>query len=264
MNENCIDNFFQLFHNRRSIRKFLDKPITDDVLFKILNAGIRAPFAAQLCSMVYTRDKDKIKQFGTGAYPTTQVMIIFFIDARRIERIAEKRGHKYDFDDTLLLWLGIQDVSLVVENIIMAAEAMGLGSVLLGGVPNNVNRVTKMFNMPKKRVFPVVGMCLGYPDPSENTQPRPRYPLKYTAYEDNYKDLNDTELEECMSVMDEGYLAQDYYKSRDAKIPLLKGEDKYDYSNYSWTEHISRKICQGNRRKTTLFEKLKKYGFILE
>lgn len=257
------DSVLQLLHNRRSIRKFLDKSIPDKILTNILEAGTRAPFAAQLCSMVYTRDKKKMREFGTGTYPTTDVLIIFFIDARRLDKIIAAHNYQYDFDDTALLWLGVEDVSLVVGNIITAAESYGLGSVLLGGTPDNVNRVAKLFNMPK-RVFPVVGMCLGYPDPSENTHPRPRFPLQHTVFEDEYRDLSEEEIEECMQTMDKGYLAQDYYVSRNAKIPLLKGEDKFDFSNYSWSEHICRKVTQGSRRKTTFRQKLEKYGFKIE
>lgn len=258
-----VSELIELMHNRRSVRKFLDKPVSDEVLFKILNAGIRAPFAAQLCSMVYTRDKDKIREYGMGAYPSTEVLIIFFVDARRLDKIIAQRGYKYNADDTMLLWLGIQDASLLIENTIMTAEAMGLGSVLLGGAPNGVDRIKRLFNMPDNRVFPVVGMCLGYPDPDEKTQIRPRFPIKHSAYEDEFKDLSDDDIKECMKEMDEGYLAQDYYISRNAKIPLTIMEDTYDYSTYSWSEHISRKVVQGGYKKS-LYENLRKYGFNIE
>ena len=258
-----ISELIDLMHNRRSVRKFLDKPVNDEILFKILNAGIRAPFAAQLCSMVYTRDKDKIKEYGMGAYPTTDVLILFFVDARRLDKIIAQRGYTYDADDTMLLWLGIQDASLLIENTIMTAEAMGLGSVLLGGAPNGVDRIKRLFNMPDNRVFPVVGMCLGYPDPIEKTQIRPRFPIQHSVYEDDFKDLSDDDIRECMKEMDEGYLAQDYYISRNAKIPLTIKKDTYDYSTYSWSEHISRKVVQGGYKRS-LYENLRKYGFNIE
>jgi len=46
----------------------------------------------------------------------------------------------------------------------------------------------------------------------------------------------------AMQVMDEGYLAQNYYRDMKAKINLEgKREETFTYENYSWTEHISRK-----------------------
>lgn len=43
--------------------------------------------------------------------------------------------------------------------------------------------------------------------------------------------------------MDSGYLSQNYYREADYMIPLPEGtEEKFDFDNYSWTEHISRKL----------------------
>ncbi len=42
--------------------------------------------------------------------------------------------------------------------------------------------------------------------------------------------------------MDDGYLAQEYYRKANAMIPLHgKKEETFTYDTYSWTEHISRK-----------------------
>ncbi|MHA1219356.1 MAG: nitroreductase family protein, partial [Candidatus Heimdallarchaeaceae archaeon] len=73
-------------HQRRSIRKFSDKEIQKEELEKILKAGFRAPFASQVCSIVYTADKTKMKEIkGVGIYPTTKVLMIFLIDQKRME-----------------------------------------------------------------------------------------------------------------------------------------------------------------------------------
>ncbi len=253
-------NIFSIIENRKSLRRFLKKQIPDDVLKKILKAGIRAPFAAQLCSIVYTRKKSLM--LSLGAYPTSSVYMIFFIDVRRLEKIMTQRGHKYDFDDSMTLWLGIQDVTLAVENVILAAEALGMGSVLIGSVPNHANLISMKFKIPK-RVFPVVGLCLGYPDPREETDIRPRFPLQYSAFEDAYQDHTASEIQECMKAMDEGYLAQGYYIKLRAKIPLKTKKDEVDYDKYSWSEHISRKFCQGRHAKDELIDTIRKQGFTI-
>ena len=254
----------EIMLNRRSMRQFLDKPISDEVLERILKAGFQAPFAAQLCSIIYTRDTEKIKELQRlGAYPTTQVLMLFLIDLRRLEKIMAKRGHSYDADDAFTLWLGVQDASLVAENVILAAESLGLGSVLLGAVPHFAEHLAKMFKIPK-RVFPMVGLCLGYPDPDEHTEVRPRFPLKFSAYEDAYHNHSDEDLQICMKAMDEGYLAQDYYIDRKAMIPLPNGKDNIGYDTYSWCEHISRKFCRGGWTKFPFLKTLKKQGFLLK
>ncbi|MFX0052078.1 MAG: nitroreductase family protein, partial [Candidatus Hermodarchaeota archaeon] len=47
-----VSNLFHVIHNRRSIRSFTQQEVPDDILEQILHAGIRAPFAAQLYSIV--------------------------------------------------------------------------------------------------------------------------------------------------------------------------------------------------------------------
>ncbi|RLI73322.1 hypothetical protein DRO91_03140 [Candidatus Heimdallarchaeota archaeon] len=258
------ENLFHIINNRRSIRKFLDKEIPKELIEKILAAGFRAPFAYQSCSIVSTQAKAKISKLKKmGIYPSTKLFMVFFIDFHRVEKLLHKQGYKYDFDDSLFLWLAIQDATLVCENVILAAEAVGLGSVLLGGAPFLYNEIKTVFNTPPK-VFPVVGLCLGWPDPEHIMTVRPRFPLKYSAFEDTYKPFTDEMIQECMKAMDEGYLTQGYYIKLGAKIPLKNKEDKIGVDKYSWSEHISRKISQGSWYKETLPTILRKEGFNLE
>jgi nitroreductase len=256
----ATNDIFEIIHNRRSIRKFLDRPISDEVLTTILEAGFRAPFAAQLCSIVYTRDKQKMLDAKIGVYPTTQVFLIFLVDFRRLEKMMHQRGHEYIYDDGMSLWLGLQDVSLVVENVTLAAEAMSLGSVLLGLAPFRADTISELFAIPD-RVFPVVGMCLGYPDPEEKTEIRPRFPLKFSAFEDSYLDHSESDMHECMKEIDEGYLAQGYYIKKKIKVPLREGKDEIDFDRYSWSEHISRKFSQRRGADNPLFPVLRRHGF---
>jgi nitroreductase len=255
-----MKDIFEIMHDRRSIRTFLNKPVSNDDLTKILEAGLRAPFAAQLCSVVYTRDKDKAKSLAMGSYSTAPLFLIFFVDFRRLEKIMSARGHKYAFDDTMSLWLGVQDVSLVVENVTLAAEALGMGSVLLGVAPIRAKRIAEMFNVPE-RVFPVVGMNIGYPDLTDKTDIRPRFPLHQSAFEDEYKDHTTEDIEECMKEMDEGYLAQGYYIKKQIKVPLGDEEDTIGFDRYSWSEHISRKFRHRRWEENPLLNVLKEQGF---
>jgi hypothetical protein len=105
-----------------------------------------------------------------------------------------------------------------------------------------------------------VGLVMGYPD--EEFPPRPRFPLEFTLFEERYPDLSDEQVAAAMAVMDEGYLAQGYYRKQKAKIRLEGGrEERYDYDSYSWTEHISRKWGQWFRSPEVLLEQLRKRGF---
>jgi hypothetical protein len=65
-----------------------------------------------------------------------------------------------------------------------------------------------------------------------------------------------------MTEMDEGYLAQDYYRNAGLRIPLEGDrEETYTFEDYGWTEHISRKVGQWHPSPEDLLEPLAKCGF---
>jgi hypothetical protein len=67
-----------------------------------------------------------------------------------------------------------------------------------------------------------------------------------------------------MDVMDEGYLAQEYYARANYKIPLEgEREETFSFENYGWTEHMCRKWGQWLSSSDDLLEQLEKRGFHL-
>jgi hypothetical protein len=86
--------------------------------------------------------------------------------------------------------------------------------------------------------------------------------MEFTLFEDRYPELDDEMVACAMAEMDEGYLAQDYYRRLDAMIPL-EGDrpETFTYDTYSWTEHISRKWGQWDASPDELLEQLTKRGF---
>jgi len=263
VDDKTTKQLLEIINNRRSIREFLDKPVNDEVLTQILETGFRAPFAAQLCSVIYTRDREKMLEAGVWTYPTAPVHLIYFIDLVRLEKIMAKRGHKYGHDDMMTIWLGMQDVVLMIENLTIAAEAVGIGSVLYGLAPLKADEIAKTFNVPK-RVFPVVGMSIGYPDPAENTEVRPRFPVEMAAFEDEYRHHSDEDIDKCMKKMDEGFIAQGYYIKAKTKVPLEDEEDTIGFDKYSWSEHISRKFRSAFIKGDPLLDILRRHGFELK
>jgi len=107
-------------------------------------------------------------------------------------------------------------------------------------------------------------MSVGYPDPAEETEIRPRFPLEMAAFEDEYRDHTDQDIKSCMKVMDEGYIAQGYYIKSRTKVDLIDKEDTIGFDTYSWSEHISRKFRNAFRREGPLLDILQRHGFDLK
>jgi nitroreductase len=240
----------ELMLRRKSIRKYTDEMPTDEVIETVVRAGQQAPFASQLYSVLLKR---KGKQpFGAP------LLFTLCVDCYKLERFMAQRGWQVVTNDVSLLLFGIQDAALMAENMVMAGESLGLGSCFLGGAAYRAARIAKEYSLPP-RVFPLVQLTMGYP--AHNPPPRPRYPLAFTLFEDEYPRFSDEEVREAMAVMDEGYLAQDYYHAA-GLIPLEnEKEETFTLETYSWTEHISRKWGQWYRSSAGIREQLALCGF---
>lgn len=68
----------------------------------------------------------------------------------------------------------LQDLSAAVENILLAATALGLGSCWLGmhPRPERMAGIRSLFSLPEN-IIPMCGIALGWP--AENPEPRTRF-----------------------------------------------------------------------------------------
>jgi FMN reductase [NAD(P)H] len=246
------NSVIELMLNRGSIRKYEDRVPSDETIKRIVRAGQQAPFASQLYSILLSRERDR--------HPyQAPLLFVICVDCHKLELMMARRGWQVVTNDLLLLLFGIQDAALMAENMVLAAESLGLGSCFLGMTPYHAENIIKEYGLPK-RVFPLVELVMGYP--AENLPPRPRYPLEYVLFEGRYPDLSDEQVGDAMAAMDEGYLEQDYYRKANYIIPLEGDrEETFTYDNYGWSEHISRKWGQWYPSAEELVEKLRACGF---
>ena len=236
----------------KSIRRYSPKRPSDETVRSVVRAGQQAPFASQLYSVLLSRNRVK--------HPFhAPLLFTICVDPHKFQAIMAKRGWKLVTNDLTLLFFGIQDASLMAENMVIAGRSLGLGSCFLGSAMYRAESIAKEYSLPTK-VFPLVQLAMGYP--AEDPPPRPRYPLEFTLFEGKYPELDDELVSRAMSQMDEGYLKQDYYRRNKAKISLAnKRKDRFGYDDYSWTEHISRKWGQWYPDASGLLRQLKSRGF---
>jgi len=236
----------------RSIRKYSRRKPSDAVVKKIFRAGQQAPFAAQNYSVLLSRNRAR-NPFNAP------LLFTVCVDSHKFELIMAARKWEIATNDLKLLLFGLQDAAYMAENMVVAAESLGLGSCFLGMAMLQADRIAKEYDLPE-RVFPFVQLVMGYP--AENPAPRPRYPLEFSLFEDKYPALTPGMVAKAMKVMDDGYLAQDYYLKLKGKIPLTGGRrETFNYGNYSWTEHICRKWGQWFPDPKVLLKQLEGRGF---
>jgi FMN reductase (NADPH) len=217
--------------HHRSIRKYTSEVLDDETIETIVRAGQQAAFAYQIYSIIISRQKNK-NPFKAP------VLLTICVDLYKFERIMEKRGWKIAQNDLTLLMFGIEDASYMAQNMVIAAESLGLGTCYLGSPVWAMDKFAKKYKLPK-RVAPIVQITIGHP--AEDPEVRPRYPLEFTMFENAYP--KELDMEKAIEAMDEGYLAQEYYRKSGYMIdPTAVKKENCSFDNYGWTEHISRKL----------------------
>ncbi len=238
--------------SHRSIREYEDRKVEDEKIEKIVKAGQQAPFVSQMYSVIVEKEEENLPF-------QAPVLFTICVDIHKLEKIMEKRGWEIVTNDLSMLLFGLQDASYFAQNMVIAAESMGLGPCYLGAPIRTAKSLKGKYELPEK-VFPMVQLVVGYP--AEDPPVRPRYPLDFVLFEDQYPELDDEKVEEAKEKMDEGFLKEDYYRNLDAMISLKeKDEETFTYEDYSWTEHISRKWGQWYDDLDDQLEILKSCGF---
>jgi nitroreductase len=196
-----------------SVRNFTDQPIDDQLLREIIEAGQHASTSNHIQAYTIIRVNDKGKRRAlaklAGNQPYVEecpVFLVFCADLNRLGKACIMNNKKFESGYTENFILATVDTSLAAQNIMIAAESAGLGGVYIGALRNNPEDVCYLLNIPHN-VYPVFGMCLGYPQRLNNI--KPRLPLSLVFKEDSYTTEGDEEeLREYDSSI------RDYYIER--------------------------------------------------
>lgn len=181
----------QLAH--RSIRRFDDRPVSEEILRTLIAAASSAASSSnlQLWSVVAVTDRDRIERLATlagdqDAVRNAPLFLVWLADFARGQRIAEARGlEASNADYTEATLLGVVDTTLAAQNAVIAAESLGLGTVYIGGIRNDPTGVAEVLELPQ-RVFPVFGLSVGYPHPEVDVEVKPRLGFDVVCHRESY------------------------------------------------------------------------------
>ena len=164
---NCIERVL----NRRSIRKFKNEPVSEEVMNNILEAGRRAPSALnkQPWQFVIARDHNKKEACSFRGYNgfTTDAAFVVVGFYKESEAIFEKYG--------------LMDVTIALQNMVVAAWVQGVGSCWLGAF--DVRELRDTFDLPEGLKI-VGGVAFGIPD--ENPSQPAKKPLGKITHFDRW------------------------------------------------------------------------------
>jgi FMN reductase [NAD(P)H] len=224
---------------RRTHRRYGDRPVPDSLVRLLLAAAFSASSKSdfQQASVLWLKDRDRRDRLASlfpdmpwiGAAP---VFLVFLADPKRLERLGALRGKKQDNSALEGFLNATVDAALALQTCILAAEALGLGTCPISVLRNRIAEVAEILELPDK-VFPVAGLCLGWPAAQGFISMR--LPLEATVHLDRY---DDSGLEEAVDGYDRRRDSRHSIKDRQRE-PGRFGVAEF----YGWSEDKARQAA---------------------
>lgn len=172
-------DIFEVFRERRSIRKYTDQLVAEETIFQVLDAARLAPSwkNMQCWRFLVLRDKDEraklldaIPNDNPGKNAIIAAPVVILVCANPEESDVEN-GIPYF----------VADAAMAFEHLCLAARALGLGTCWMGWYDEEMIKQT--FSIPQK--YRIVGFTpMGYPN--QSPKPRPRKELPEIAFFDSW------------------------------------------------------------------------------
>ncbi|WNS41849.1 oxygen-insensitive NADPH nitroreductase [Paenibacillus sp. MMS20-IR301] len=232
-----VSETIKLLHRHTSVRQFQDKPVSDELLAAIIGAGQMASTSSnvQAYSVIAVTEQPLKAQLsalsGNQAYiEQCPVFLVWCADLYRLREAAAPhlQGTESYEDTTENLIVATVDAALAAQNAAVAAESLGLGIVYIGGIRNEIAKAAELLGLPEL-VYPVFGMCLGYPAAVNGV--RPRLPLAAVLHHNRY-DAGTTVQQ--AGVYDD--ISRDYMRERTG-----------GQSDTAWSEMMAKRQTQPSR-----------------
>lgn len=186
--------------NRRTIRKYKDQDISNQLLTELLTDSFRASTMGgmQLYSVVVTREKvmkEKLAPFHFNQPMVTQapVVLTFCADFNRFSLWCKQREAVPGYDNFLSFMNAATDALLVTQNFCTLAEENGLGICYLGTTIYNPEPIIELLKLPRL-VIPVATITVGYPD--ECPEQPDRLPVSGIIHDEYYHDYTPENIEQ--------------------------------------------------------------------
>lgn len=207
-----MNNTIEMLLNHKSIRKYKDKPISEEMIDNIISCAQMAPTSShfQAYTIIEVKDKKKreflAEEAGGQDWVIKAPLVLLFCGDLHRGKVHYEDINPKVFKNTEQYTIGTIDAALAGMKALIAAQALGLGGVFVGGIRNDVESVSKEFKLPEL-VYPLFALCIGYPD--DDPDLKPRLPQGVVRKVDFYDESKDEEL-----IAQYNKTMSDYYLER--------------------------------------------------
>ncbi|GAY72368.1 nitroreductase family protein [Lentilactobacillus kosonis] len=245
------NSVLDLIYNHRSIRNFKKQALSSEEVQTLIMAASKASNStfSQQYSIISVTDPEKLQAFDelTGSRHWMMSSGHYFVmvaDQQRNFQIAQKAGvDPYILRTTDKFLASVFDASIATENLVLAAESMGMGATIMGSILNDSHRVIELLNLPKL-TFPLLGVAVGYPETLPEN--KPRLPQTLQHFENGYH-LSDR-IENQLPEYDQQML--EYYAARSSN------QREETFSN-----HIVSELSRNRKLRSDLLKNIVHQGF---
>ncbi|BBO90004.1 oxygen-insensitive NADPH nitroreductase [Desulfosarcina ovata] len=201
----------------RSIRKFTDRTVDDDTVQAIVSAaqGAATSHFVQAYTVIQVKDQEKRTAIAQLSGPQAwveqaPVFLVFCADLSRLETACDMQAGAMEKGWAEQFVTATVDVALLAQNVLLAAESLGMGGVFIGGIRNDPQTVCDLLAIPDQ-AYPVFGMCLGWP--AHDPPPKPRLPVEAVLFTDRYPETHDRQM-----LSDYDRIINHYYLHRNSNL----------------------------------------------
>jgi FMN reductase [NAD(P)H] len=239
---------------RRSIRKYAQREVSDELLCRLLETAERTQTMGnlQLYSVVITRSEEMKKKLAPAHFNQPMAMqapvvLTFCADFRRTTQWALNRQAEPGYDNFLSFINAASDTLLYCQTFCNLAEEEGLGLCYLGTTVYMPKQIIDVLKLPKL-VMPVATITLGWPD--ESPALSDRLPLEAIIHDEHYEDYD-------RSRIDRFYTAKEQLPENQEFLRINNKETLAQiFTDIRYTKKDNEAMSEG------LLEALKQQGFM--
>ena len=137
-------------------------------------------------------------------------LFLFVVDYHRNVQLTKAQDRPAKLQGTADYFIAeLTDATIAAQNMVVAAESLGMGTVFLGSLHNDAQQIIDLLGLPEY-TFPAVGLAVGWPN--QEPQLKPRLPKEVMYMENHYQALENP-LKDIEAYDEE---ITGYYDTRDS------------------------------------------------
>ena len=243
--------------DRRSMRAYTPRDVPGELVRTLCAVALSAPTKSDLqqADIVVVSDagvRAKLDEW-CGENPWVKaapVFLVFCANNRRQMRVQELRGRAFANDHLDAFFNAAVDAGIALSAFVTAAEAAGLGTCPISAIRNRAADVSALLGLPD-RVFPVAGLCVGWP--AHPGAISPRLPTGLRVHENRYDEGD----------LDAAIVAYDERRNRTRLFARQRDPARFGTApSYGWSEDKARQYATPERADFGAY--VRKIGFRLD